>query len=747
MESFIKGLTLVDIVEKLVDKINVDASEIGNENVVKDNTLILKTFGDWLRKAENRDIVIKSDKLLNILFGFMKSSTDVVVANSESEEKQVVLRESVTALDVARYEQICRVLGNLTFDHESNRAVLLSDENGGGVANLVLPLIAWIKQSRFASLKRTSITTMINLCSNDEPMQEAFANQANKSVIPTLLKLIVEQEVGSSDYSDYSDIASKALRILVEDNEEVREQLTSRDALSLYHKLQATVHNDGWIENEFAKDISAILISLEDNNDMQESLIKDGSILNGLIGFIESADSQRDMVDEIDEDDELPADGELSIAPVVSGVILKLASKDKLRPYFLSDKSKIVDRMMKIITSKPPVYSENNKKTQLKVLDASKAKRNLTRSIAYISIEDSTIPRFIKDINVFIEMLNGEDTEQLVSAAMVIGNVANSSENTQKLLSLNVIELFTKIMKTYPNHQPIQHLVLTATHNITSMKGPYKGQVAPNDLIDVVIANMIVPNQVIQFTAINVLKHLILCNDVNFVNFIKEGGLLPLANLANGVTKAGMDDDDEEAAEENSQKIRDIDENEDEETRKQRLEKERLEQEQREKAASQKKDKRVAYESSRILVRFLTMRDLLKDEDQKQSLVQECTLPFFELVHSPFSILRAEGIKALLQLVKINIETLSKNVNWWTDLSETLKASIIAPETATDKQFNQDIQLNIYEILMELIKNDDKCKELKSLGAVATLKELSKLPQTNATTKSNLQKILSQLTI
>ncbi|GAM27095.1 hypothetical protein SAMD00019534_102700, partial [Acytostelium subglobosum LB1] len=714
------GIYTVETVEKLVDRL------VDSELESADNVLIVKTLADWCRKKENRDEVIKSSRLLQSIIHLVMLTVDTTVTPA------LFKISSTQTQAVALCEQICRLLGNLTFDHEANRKIINQLEQS---STLFSAVNTWILQTEYAVLKRNAITAMLNMASDDEDIQDRFIELG----LVTYLLSILTASSGAGVDEALVDVCGKALRTM-EENTKLKTIITIKDINQLHTRLSQTLKDDGWIGNDLAKDIVSLINEIsKDNEPIMLELLK-GGVLTKLLDYIDDADAQRAQVYDQDEEDLAEISSEdLSFAPTAAEVLVKLAEKNALR-HFFHDTTGVVERMLTIVGAKTPTFAENTKQTQLKVLDMAKVKRNITRAVAYVSIDDKNVDIILKNINLFVEIFKQEDTEQIVSAAMIVGNIALSDPNITKLLSLNIVELMSATLKLFPNHQPVQHLILSSLRNITSPRGPFKGTVVKQELMNGVIGNMIVENQVIQYAAVELLKNFILGCDTNYTNFIESGGLQPLCNLANGITKSSMDEgeDTEEG-----------------------------------RAAAKHKDKRVAYESSRIILRMLSTRDLLPSE-QRQAVVTASVRPMFELSYAPYAILSSEGVRGLSIIAKLDggPQSIMQHPDWWTTLLNLLQASIVSTKEA-ERQFNIDTQQHILDILTVLTKDgkcsvsgwsithsfksinqsinlyypplDNRCQELKVLGAVASLKELAAKNEITAITKTGLQNILVQL--
>ncbi|EGG17204.1 importin 13 [Cavenderia fasciculata] len=643
---------------------------------------IIKTLADWSRVEENRNIIAKESNILDVVVSLIQPYKD-----SDDNNRGHL------------NEMICRLLGNLCFEHEDNRELI---QNHKDVDTIIKTLVEFVKQTTRPSLRKTACAAIANISSCSEFFQGAFYETGIVDIIFSLL-------ADSNTSQDVKQWATQALKNVVEDNLDNQTNIKHSDLVILLNQLKQSIKQDGWIDNTFALELINLLSSFLINEKLKKETLNEGMI-DEILNLIDQAEPTRELVDELDEEEINEITGEVSVAPLAAEAIVKLAEKDQLREYFL--KGDVIERMIKIIGSKPPVFSQQSKKTTLRVLDLAKTKRFITRALAYVSLEDASVEKLMDHVQLFIDMFDEQDTEQMVSSAMLIGNLSINEKNIKILLEKKVLEKMTENLKTYPNHQPIQHLILAAIRNITNPSSAFKGTVISKDLMDCIVTNMRVQNQVIQYTAIGVLKHVTLCSDQNYILFMQDSyNLQALLDLANGVTKASIEEEDEEEEE------------------------------------KKPKDKRVAYESTRILKRFLEMKNVLSEESTKENLTRDCVGPFFELLNAPFAILRCEGSRGVNQLYKTDSTLIDiTNEHHWKSIVSALKESI-SSLSSQDTAFNQETVSTLLEILNQQTKDESICQKIKSLDAITSLKNLIKLDSITPTVKSTIQQLLVQISI
>jgi len=164
----------------------------------------------------------------------------------------------------------------------------------------------------------------------------------------------------------------------------------------------------------------------------------------------------------------------------------------------------------------------------------------------------------------------------------------------------------------------IVHLSVGALHNISipmQNKVPLiEAGILP--LIIEVIKNKEQPNPLIQFSAVGTLKSLLATGDKMIKEFVAASGLEILIQLANGELNPKIPPEEDEDEKEKEKKV---------------------------------PDKRVQYETARVLVRFLDQVENAK------TIAKLGGIPsILDLLNTKFAILQMEGIKAILTLAQID---------------------------------------------------------------------------------------------
>ncbi|KAM9988090.1 hypothetical protein ACTFIZ_003453 [Dictyostelium cf. discoideum] len=742
-----------EAVELLIKKIDNKSKE---KTVIESNTLIYKTLADWSKVEDNRETIIRSpsnviEKTFQ-LFEFLLPN-GVETLNTETTVEQSEL-----------FSMICRLLGNLTYENAPNREFIFDK-----TPSILKYISSFVYQTKYQSLQRTSCAAIANLSSETDFIQLEFFKLG---VVSILIDLICRE----STTDEVNQMAIKAFNNLV-DNENTQVDIHFKEIHRLLGQLKKSLNKEGYYENSFANDLVSSLSTLSLNKDLQKEILKEG-FLNDLIELIEESNVHREMINQF-EDDDIEKDKDISIAPSASELIFKLADNDDYRQYFYNkerdgkDSNNILDRMIKIMTSAPPAYKDGDSKAQLKALDVAKVKKNITKTIALCSLEDDVIDKFIKTPKIFVDLLvDTEDTERIVNGEMIIGNLARSEPNCRLLNSYNVIELIADIMKKFPNFQPIQHLGLSSIRNLT-LPTINKGFKPSSTLMEDVVFNSKVHNQVIQFAALSLIKNFIGCDQSNLKLFLEfPNALQSLLDLANGRVPASMDESDEqEQLQLDDAKIQEIEEKfeEKENANEKTNEKDEKTNNNNEKKQSTKKDMRVIYEATRLLLRFLDNSELSNHQEKMKQLIEESVEPFFSLLQSPFPILQVEGAKGLVLLIKHDKQLFLSRPSWVKDLVEVLSLSIIPFQQLSREQTTITTDPNHQKLIAQIQSNcnfstelqnvilsnifynfsldESICKKMKDQNVISELKTLKSKQDAPQSLTNLIQKILVQLTI
>ncbi|KAK5579146.1 hypothetical protein RB653_008825 [Dictyostelium firmibasis] len=736
--------------ELLIGKIDNKSKE---KTIIESNTLIFKTLADWSKVEDNRETIIRSPsnvvkKTLGLFEFLLPNGVETLNTDTTVEQSEL-------------FSMICRLIGNLTYENPPNREFIFDK------SPCILKYISnFISQTKYQQLQRTSCAATANLSSETDYIQLEFFKLG---VVTTLIDLICRE----STSDEVSQMAIKAFNNLV-DNEITQADIHFKEIHKLLGQLKKSLNKEGYYENSFANDLVSSLSTLSLNKDLQKEILKEG-FLNDLIELIEESNVHREMINEF-EDDDIEKDKDISIAPSTSELIFKLADNDDYRQYFYNKErdgnnaSNILDRMIKIMTAPPPTYKDGDSKAQLKALDVAKVKKNITKTIALCSLEDDVIDKFIKTPKIFVDLLvDTEDTERIVNGEMIIGNLARSEPNCRLLNSYNVIELIADIMKKFPNFQPIQHLGLSSIRNLT-LPNINKGFKPSETLMEDVVFNSKVHNQVIQFASLSLIKNFIGSDQSNFKLFIEfPNALQSLLDLANGRIPASIEesDDQQEQLQLDDAKIQEIEEKFEE---KQQENQKETTAESGEKKQQSKKDMRVIYEATRLLLRFLENSELSTNHQEKmKQLVKESVEPFFSLLQSPFPILQVEGAKGLVLIIKQDKDLLLSRPQWIKDLVEVLSVSIIPFQQLSREQstissdpnhqkllaqiqsncnFSTELQTTILSnIFFNLSLDESICKKMKDQNIISELKTLKSKQDAPQLLSNLIQKILVQLTI
>ncbi|KAF2071939.1 hypothetical protein CYY_006754 [Polysphondylium violaceum] len=696
-------------VEKLTKEI-ILSKEMSDQQV-NVNAFIFKTLADWGRVEGNRVVIPESSNIFSIIETVLNNLYPTPTSN-------------INDRDVYCLEMIARLLGNLTFELEDARKDIFVNHK-----SIILHCIEFLKQSKFNNLKKNTFATLANFSSDTDYMQVELYNLG---IIPLLMENITK------DNPVVQVWAIKCFNNIV-DSKITQTNIHFKDVQKLYIELKKTLKEEGWIDNDFADDIVTALSKLALNKDLEKETLEQG-FLNDLLDLVENTEDQRNMVDDMDDEEEIDKDQDLSVGPITSELIKKISDNDEHRHFF--SKNNIIQRMISIITKQPPVYQEVSKKNSLKLADYSKTVRNITKALAYCSLDDDIIEQMIKTPQVFIDLVKSDSTENVTDAEMIIGNLAISAQNCKALNELNVIDTISDVMKRFPNFQPIQHYGLSAIKNLT-IPSINKDYVPSQALLEDVVFNMKVHNQVIQFASITLIKNFISCQS-NY-KILEQGQVIqPLINLAQGKVPASMDEEDEPKITEEGQEPQ-------EEKKKE-------------------KDKRVIYESTRLLLRFVENANLLESDETKELVRRESVEPFFDLLLSPHPVLQNEGALGLSILVKIDNNYIVSKPNWLATFISCLKVSFVPFQqfiresdpsvNKSDPQhqklfqiiqqnliFSNDLQNHLFNIIYQFSLVESIGKYMKDNNIIQELKDMKNRQEASPNVKTIIQKILVQLTI
>jgi len=237
--------------------------------------------------------------------------------------------------------------------------------------------------------------------------------------------------------------------------------------------------------------------------------------------------------------------------------------------------------------------------------------------IANLSLDDSTTITFFQYFDWVLSSANTDDAELLGSCLMILGNLARSDEHCTKMM--NSQELVPLLLKSLHNKDLRNvHLSVGALHNLSipvQNKVPLmKAGILP--LLVEILKNKEQPNPLIQYSIAGTLKSLVVVGDEMTTEFVKEGGLAILVQLANGELNPKIPPNEEDEEEEKKEK--------------------------------KEPDKRVQYEAARVLVRFTDRVEYAKEIAALGGIPS-----ILDLITTKFNILQAEGVKAILQFAQI----------------------------------------------------------------------------------------------
>jgi len=295
------------------------------------------------------------------------------------------------------------------------------------------------------------------------------------------------------------------------------------------------------------------------------------------------------------------ADIEQNVCKLAFETLVTLAEKKELRSHFLKD------NILAMFATKLP-----RSKTEL-----SEIHKSIVKLFASLTLVDNVIEaEFFNYLPDFVTLLGIEDTEVLLSALLIIGNLARTDDYCKRLVN-NDLNVVTKLLKLAQSTDiRVQRLTFGALRNLCTL-GEIKEKFRKEGLIPIIVTqlgNKENAHAHIQYGIIGVIRAIIANGGDEYLDLIiKEGGLKVLTMITSGELEP---------------KPNPMDEPEDPE-------------------APKEKDKRVVYEATRILAR------IAEKPMYQEMFVQEGGIAsLLELVKAQYPILQCEGIKGLHCLVK-----------------------------------------------------------------------------------------------
>lgn len=283
--------------------------------------------------------------------------------------------------------------------------------------------------------------------------------------------------------------------------------------------------------------------------------------------------------------------------------LVELAEKDDLKPKFLP--LNIHKTLLNLAKTK--FYNAEHGKT---------IQKYVLKAIANLSLDDSTIVSFFEYFEFILSLALTEEPEFVLSGLMILGNLARADDHCIKMIDNK--DLLSFLFKTL-RHKDLRivHLSVGAIHNL-SIPGTNKLKLINAGVIPLLIEllkNKENPNQLLQYAIVGTIRSLIVIGDPTITEFVKEGGLPTLVQLARGElnpkeeTQGPNDEQKEEKKE---------------------------------------PDKRVQYEAARVIARFT------EKSEYAVLLAKLGAIPsILELINSKFEILQAEGVKSILHFAQI----------------------------------------------------------------------------------------------
>jgi len=298
--------------------------------------------------------------------------------------------------------------------------------------------------------------------------------------------------------------------------------------------------------------------------------------------------------------------------------------------------------------------------------DDAATRKNSVKILSQLVLNDDIANSVFDEKEHLMALLDVDDLEILISATMIIGNIARSDEHCIRLVDAGVAKPLAEIVRHKDTR--LQQLAAGALRNL-SLPLENKRKVAVSGVFPGLIACLSSQSAHAMFAAIGAIKTLLLYRD-NRPLFVGEEGIPALVRIKDAIII-----DATQPAEENE-------------------------------AAKKPKDLRIQYEAARTLA-------LLTDEEYTHNQIvalQGVGLLNF-LFESPFDILHMEGLRALKNLTRKEEHTAQL-------VKDGLLDSLLHYVT---KAKTEEVLLDLLGLLSSLADNEQYREQLKAKNADAML--------------------------
>eukprot|EP01112_Ceratiomyxa_fruticulosa_P012234 TRINITY_DN3381_c0_g2_i5.p1 TRINITY_DN3381_c0_g2~~TRINITY_DN3381_c0_g2_i5.p1 ORF type:complete len:623 (+),score=130.80 TRINITY_DN3381_c0_g2_i5:162-2030(+) len=557
-----------------------------------------------------------------------------------------------------------RAIGNLCYEHQENCEKL---QQLGVIPLLTQELLSTQNSKRdHPILVKNLAGALGNISSKTQFIQEIIKNQGIKALLGIV-------ESGADETS--MGMAIKALSNISE-IEEAQILMAETDLIDIFLEI---LNEPNSISANILTDVLETLECLARVPANRLLLVDKGKAIPKLFQFIQQ--TYNDLERYLPDPSDAPEESSEPLPILASQYFVTLVQDDAVKRFILVQGMLIP--IVTFLTEKTANYSPPTtpvQTCQVKIL------RLLSKVIGVSSLSDEVSDAIIPLLPSLIKISTVPDADILLGLFMVFGNLARNDEQCIDMVEEGIHDIIITTIKNYPNDQRILHLGLTALRNL-SIAPVNRQPIFSSGVLEVTVSSLSAPNQVIQFAAIGVLKNIIVGNEVASNSFLELGGLQPLLDLS-------------------------------------RDEGPKLEVDPSSSPRSSKKDSRVQYESTRLLIRLLTE----KEEQVLAVSGDKIIYPLQNLLISSFPILQQEGALALQSLSKTHGKLIAQD-------QDSLKSMLVFLSNPSTPIIN-----DLLQTLINAIKSDPKCKEnLLSLGAVQELKQLQ------STVSADLQPRVNEL--
>jgi len=554
----------------------IKASNANEDSVLDENGA--KALLEFLKNCQADD-VYELVRILETIGDLARKEQNRSILNSFGFCEEVGKHVLSTYPEIQK--MAARGIGNLCFDNEQNRVIFFERCQ-------VTKTLVELLESPFDGVRRNVCGAIANMCADYEQAQEAFREFGGLS---RLLKVVQIQN------KETQSMALRALNNLITN----KQNFATLIDLGLVDACFSLV-------DEFASEVDAFLENFQEADDsIKLSVLKH----NGTKLLVHIAQS------------------EISVESMklVYEVITNIAGNEKLREELI--RQNFFEQVIPLFNARQYDLSVRQLSSKIPLL-------------VFIGLteDDQHFNDFFKYFDLISKHIFSSEADVAILALRGIANLARCEPNCLYIFQQQ--KMVDRIFECAV-HSDIR-LNLGALGLIRNLSIPKQNKepLLQRDILPILvkhISNRQNANQLIQYTAIGILKSLLVLGDPVIDGFAKAGGIEAIVVLARGeIPILSIDEKGEDIG----------------------------------------KDPRVQLESARVIIRFIERDDLRKEIVQRGAIP-----PIIQLINSQHAILKAEGTKGLHMLaVKGDDEIRAK-------LKENNVASVLETLLAKDSELLQ----------------------------------------------------------